>query len=410
METSIQFVSIDEIEAYLQKRKKRCYTHKDFCTLAANTPAIFEQYKLLNGSIYTTDMTRILSLYLPDGIQYVMGNAVTTISQSSVLGINVNSFYTNQVDEIERCGIDSSYIQYFCGDNNLTKIHTDSFINSTLRNVDLSNTQIICIPQYAFYNCVIDQIRLPQFAILPSQAFRECKVKSVDIGLAETIHPAAFEGCKHLERISIDPLNSKYTVNEGVVYNKEGDQIVWVPAQWLKAHTRHVWYKRKHFTVSGDLSIAPYAFANSRFKDIDLEDGIQTIEEYTFVGCENLQYISLPDTLTVIKQHAFERCKKLHEINIPANVVEIEAGAFQGCSKLKKIILNGNTHFTGNPIPYSLNCDTIELRQQLTKENEKALLQQVKTLHYLKVPCSYEVQNTKIMDNLLKKGLVIERL
>ena len=355
-------------------------------------------------------MTKILSLYLPDGIQYVMANTVTAISQSSVLGVNIVSFYSNQVEEIEKFGIDSSYFNYFCGGNSLKKIHTDSFIDSTLKELDLSHTQIICIPPYAFHNCVIDTILLPKFAILPSHALRECKVKSVDIGLAEKIHPAAFEGCKHLERISIDPLNSKYTVNEGVVYNKEGDQIVWVPAQWLKAHTRHIWYKRKHFTVSGDLSIAPYAFANSSFRDIDIEDGIQTIEEYTFVGCENLQYISLPDTLTVIKRHAFERCKKLYEINIPANVVEIEAGAFQGCSKLKKIILNGNTHFTGNPIPYSLNCDTIELRQQLTKENEKALLQQVKSLHYLKVPCFYEVQNTRIMDNLLKKGLIIEKV
>lgn len=57
-------------------------------------------------------------------------------------------------------------------------------------------------------------------------------------------------------------------------------------------------------------------------------DGITTLGDFTFSGCENLLDVQLSKDLTVIGHAAFENCASLAKVEIPAGVTDIGVGAF----------------------------------------------------------------------------------
>ena len=70
--------------------------------------------------------------------------------------------------------------------------------------------------------------------------------------------------------------------------------------------------------------------------------GVTTIGNYAFYGCESLVFIELPNTITSIGMSAFQNCKALASISIPESVTEIKQNAFSGCSSLKTIELSNS--------------------------------------------------------------------
>ena len=82
--------------------------------------------------------------------------------------------------------------------------------------------------------------------------------------------------------------------------------------------------------------IGSYAFTNvpREILNINIPNGVTTIESHAFDGCSNIACISLPDTVADIGEKAFYNCKELEYINIPTNAT-IGKDAFTGCDKLK---------------------------------------------------------------------------
>lgn len=70
-----------------------------------------------------------------------------------------------------------------------------------------------------------------------------------------------------------------------------------------------------------------------------IPDGVTSIGEGTFSGCENLRKITIPKTVISIGECAFERCRSLESISIPKGVTSIGDFAFSGCKNLKKITI-----------------------------------------------------------------------
>lgn len=73
-----------------------------------------------------------------------------------------------------------------------------------------------------------------------------------------------------------------------------------------------------------------------------IPEGYETIGDYAFFGCKNLERITLPSTLQSIGNNAFEGCEKLKEIILPDGIQMIEKGTFKDCGKLEKVILSAN--------------------------------------------------------------------
>lgn len=88
-------------------------------------------------------------------------------------------------------------------------------------------------------------------------------------------------------------------------------------------------------TIHPLTAIGAQAFmGNTALTEVEIPDGVATIESRAFSGCVNLQKVTLPGNVTGIGEGAFENCASLTEINLPAKLYYAGANIFAGCSKL----------------------------------------------------------------------------
>ena len=91
----------------------------------------------------------------------------------------------------------------------------------------------------------------------------------------------------------------------------------------------------------GVTSIGDGAFDDCKsLVNINIPEGVTSIGSYAFRDCESLVNINLPEGVTFIDSSVFKRCKSLVNINIPEGVTSIGRDAFEGCESLKKIFIS----------------------------------------------------------------------
>ena len=84
--------------------------------------------------------------------------------------------------------------------------------------------------------------------------------------------------------------------------------------------------------VSGDVDIT-----------ITIPEGVTSISNSAFDGCEALTSVVIPDTVTLIGRDAFLNCYNLTSVSIGANVTTIRDDAFWGCRNLRNLTFEGTT-------------------------------------------------------------------
>lgn len=83
------------------------------------------------------------------------------------------------------------------------------------------------------------------------------------------------------------------------------------------------------------------AFAGGAFSHINLPEGLETIENATFLGCQYLtDTLTIPASVTRIKYRAFEGCENLSAIILPEKLEMIHSTALNGCWSLDYIQCN----------------------------------------------------------------------
>ncbi len=92
-------------------------------------------------------------------------------------------------------------------------------------------------------------------------------------------------------------------------------------------------------TIIGD-----NAFNSCPLKEITLPDSVTYLGEFAFY-CSDVQKVVLPKGLESIQRYTFYGCDQLREINIPDSVLGIDEYAFIGCISLKEIVLPANTGY-----------------------------------------------------------------
>jgi hypothetical protein len=78
----------------------------------------------------------------------------------------------------------------------------------------------------------------------------------------------------------------------------------------------------------------PNLLTRAKITSIVVPEGITTIDERCFEGCESLTTVQLPSTLKLIDYRAFADCKDLANVEISKNIEFINYFAFDGCEKL----------------------------------------------------------------------------
>jgi len=85
---------------------------------------------------------------------------------------------------------------------------------------------------------------------------------------------------------------------------------------------------------------------NGTGTEFTVRDGVTTIGDGAFAGCETLETVKLPDSLVTIGSRSFAECRNLNSVNFPAGVVAIGSGAFQDCN-LKSVAIPAATTSIG---------------------------------------------------------------
>lgn len=122
------------------------------------------------------------------------------------------------------------------------------------------------------------------------------------------------------------------------IRNLYGD--VWLPAT--------VEYKGVTYRVTTIRSIG----YNSELESVTIPEGVTTIRENAFSGCENLRRVSLPEGLTSIGHYAFYSCHALKNVILPSTLTEIGNNCFseniECVAFLSKVAPTGWTRAIGN--------------------------------------------------------------
>lgn len=81
---------------------------------------------------------------------------------------------------------------------------------------------------------------------------------------------------------------------------------------------------------------------------VTMGEGVVTVGNWAFNGCDNLTSVTFPSTLTTIFGYSFGHCKSLASIDFPQGLTTISNWAFYDCASLEQITLPDSITGIGN--------------------------------------------------------------
>ena len=315
----------------------------------------------------------LMKIDLPDTLTTIGENAFFEITcpddtvveiPSSVKEIGDNAFYIDLWGSGLKIIID--------GDTDI-KLGTD--ITYSLGDVEVDNEQIRWTLENVRFS---DGVAFEHLEEIPSNCLRYSIDQDLLEGLAipanvKHICEGAFEGCTHLERVTIFNPDVKIdsTAFKGCLslVSIEIDH-----GQWDAIERDDVFFyaNPSKFIVDGKLNVPDgvEAIPNSAFKDclelteVIIPESVHTIEDEAFSGCANLKKIIVPESVSSVANNAFEGCNSVVDI-IASDVVKwkINPCAFivngkldvpEGVRRISRRQFKGNTELTDVVIPTSV--------------------------------------------------------
>ena len=192
----------------------------------------------------------------------------------------------------------------------------------------------------------------------------------------------AFIGCTSLESIKVKEGNTAYTSVNGVLFTKDKTELIKYPTRKTDA---------SYIIQNGVTSISDVAFRGCEslinitipnsvtsigsgafyqctgINHIDIPNGITRINDYTFTGCTGLTGVVIPDSVTSIGEQAFYQCRSLIDITIPDGVKEIDTATFCGCESLTNVTIpNGVTTIGIAAFEACTSLENIEIPDSVT--------------------------------------------
>ena len=257
---------------------------------AINVDSNNQTFKSVDGVLYSKDGKTLIRFANNNCKQYNIIDGTVVIGEHafycsnvegvtipiSVVTIGKSSFYS------------SEYLSEIVLPNSVTEVGSSAFNGcSNLTDVTLSE-QMSLINDYTFTFCTsLKRLYIPK-------------------GIS-TISSTAFNYCSSLLFFEVNESNPKLCSDDGVVYSKDKKTLV----------------------------RCPIALYSSNFK---LQDGVEMIGDFAFMGCTNIEKFTLPMSVSTIGQHAFES-SSLSNIQLSENVQFAGYQAFSSCDSLKTVVI-----------------------------------------------------------------------
>lgn len=280
---------------------------------------------------------------------------------------NLPHYYREQIKSVLVKGVSSlselpclksfSNLEFVRIDCDIAEICEDAFYDcKKLKKVQIPEA-VTKIGKYAFSGCEsLEEISLPRVEIIEMGAFSRCHNLHAIHGLQNLvqIEKNAFLECLHLKEffigkevsffsadflnycpelvsVKVSEENAKYSSRDGIVYNKEGTCMLFVPCN----------YPLEELVLSPNIEeIAEKTFAFCKnLKKVIFSNSVQTLGVGAFFGCHALEDLVLPLSLEVIPQKFCYDCSSLNTVLLPETLKRIEKQAFERCSSLKNIVI-----------------------------------------------------------------------
>jgi hypothetical protein len=326
-----------------------------------------ETYSSLDGVLFNKNRDTLLAYPPGTAGEYIIPNAVTTIGGSGFSNCtNLNSL---------RIGNNTTKIAsvLFAQLTGLTNITVDplnpsySSIDGVLFTKDRDNLifyppgkegsyivpdGVTSIDYGAFANCAaLTAVVIPDsVTTVAVNAFQGCaSLASVTIGrgLLNLENPGGlppkylFADCPSLTNVTVDPQNSAFSSNDGLLFDKNQEVLIRYPA--AKAGNYEVPDSVTYIPDSGFVAcheltsvVIPNSVTNhisfsgcNSLTNLVIPNRPNALEQVWLNGCSNLVTIRLPDAPLGIP-NVFSGLVALQSVEIPGSVTYIDSAAFSG--------------------------------------------------------------------------------
>lgn len=272
--------------------------------------------------------------------------------------------------------------------SSVTEIGKSSFSNTAVEKITLGEG-MTTIPESAFSNCKsLTKVVLPEtIEKIEEKAFRNCSALTritLNEGLKtigqeaflgahlSTLHlPSTFENMggkymgdvfeeagktiadNNMKAITVSGDNPLYSSYNGILYNKDGDEVVFCPrgrtsvkvadgVTKIRSYAFFMCFDLEKVTLPSTLkTIGKGAFQyDEGLTDCELPEGLEVVEDSAFFGAENWTGVDrIPSTVKSIGAYGFAECKG-KKLVIPEGITTIEPFSFWGYEEgLEEIIL-----------------------------------------------------------------------
>jgi len=266
--------------------------------------------RLFNNSI---DKENIEEVYLPRNI--------TSVGINAFVGLDKLYKFTSEADSLyvgATAFRDLPYLTYFNANtsldedsygafsgsdllekitlsDNTTLIPSNSFMYcSSLKNIELSNN-IKLIDSYAFMGSGLESITIPESVTnIKEYSLYDTKLKSITIPSSVLNIGESALGNPELESITVSPNNKKYDSrnNSNAIIETESNKLLFGSINTIIPNS-----------VS---TIGSFAFMNSGIVNLNIPEGVTTIEQNAFSSTAYLEEVYLPRSLINIPSGTFD--------------------------------------------------------------------------------------------------------
>ena len=145
-----------------------------------------------------------------------------------------------------------------------------------------------------------------------------------------SIDSSAFEYCMDLRSIEVGTDNPNYKSVDGVLYSKDGTQLIRCPAG--KAGDLLI--------PSGVTAIRDSALSECMFiTSVTIPDSVTSIEDYAFYDCTSITSFTIPDSVTSVGRYLFAHCSSMTTVSLPESMTALPDGLFSRCNALTSVII-----------------------------------------------------------------------